>query len=562
MLACGQHKCPSRCHILVDHSKIVCTEVVRSSCPQGHVQTARCQSKLPSECVTCKKLEDKRRKRAQARLDQTQKNEADQRKYDEEMDALDEKVLLIQQEMANTRLKDERRKALIVKEGDSKKALEQLQKLKEDRKMASKVSEKPRLDGKLQKLDVSSEGKALHAIEHPSMDSQSSNDSVSDEREASPAELEWERQKTIESQSNGAIDKLMNMVGLEQVKQHVLDIKGQIEIQKRQGVDMARKRFHVAFLGNPGTGKTTVARLWAHLLHSLDIIPGAAFEETTGSKLASHGLPQAESHVKNLLKKNGGVMFVDEAYQLTNGINAGGKQVLDYLLGEIENSQGTVVFVFAGYRQPMEAFFGHNPGIPSRIPYTFDFQDYSYAELLTLLQKLFKDLYNGTMKVESGLNGLYARIVARRLSRRRDAEGFGNMRDLENLFSCIQLRQACRIGIERRKGLRPDDYFFSREDLIGPEPSTAVTQSPAWAKLHNLIGLQKVKESIETLVSLLKTNYKRELREQEPIQVGLNKVFLGSPGTGKTSVAKLYGRLLADMGLLSNGDGKTSKICV
>lgn len=116
-------------------------------------------------------------------------------------------------------------------------------------------------------------------------------------------------------------------------------------------------------------GKTTVARIYAQFLTSLGVIPGSCFKEETGASLANAGVSGCKSIIDEIMNDGGGVLFIDEAYQLTSGNSFGGGAVLDYLLPEVENLNGKVVFVLAGYRKQMESFYAHNV---SEITVVFD----------------------------------------------------------------------------------------------------------------------------------------------------------------------------------------------
>ncbi|KAI1386218.1 P-loop containing nucleoside triphosphate hydrolase protein [Hypoxylon trugodes] len=579
-LSCGKHTCPMRCHLRVDHSKMPCSQVLKDVCPKDHKLQWRCSDKTPPTCQVCwrEKLEKERIARRDKELDLDR--QAKQQAYAKQLRAIQDGIAAQRKTIQEAKEERTRQQTLERHRVELAQLVEQARK-PVDNPIQPKRSAKP-IPQPITKNNEVEPRKSQNKNDHRDVSSPtdvpsqpptentptSEADGDDDMSEAShennqmptstgpsSAEADWKHQKDFENVSNEALDSLFKMIGLESVKKEFLTIKAKIDTFLRQGADTKDERLGAALLGNPGTGKTTVARLYAKFLSSVGAIPGEHFEETTGSRLANDGIQGCKAMIDKILEKGGGVFFLDEAYQIVSGSSFGGAQVLDFLLAEIENLTGKVVFVFAGYRKQMEAFFAHNPGIPSRIPIQMDFQDYEDHELLKILNyKLGKKKFNQPMKIEDGPEGLYMRIVARRIGRGRGREGFGNAREVENVLSRLFGGQANRLHLERRNGLVPDDFLLKKIDLVGPEPSKEFSNNKDWQKLQELIGLKSVKQSVSVLVDRLQANYKREMKEKPLVDCSLNKVFIGSPGTGKTSVAKLYGKILKALGLLSNGE--------
>lgn len=509
---CGKHYCLKSCHGR-SCPETECQVVEEYICDKSkHKYLNACPNK-PANCIYC--LEEGRVRNADLK-----------RKYEEQMveqwhnSACSQILEEIKSTQWSTALK-KRRKEYESQQKSMKQGLENLELASRETLIESGASLPP---------------SQLPLPEHPS-----------------PAKENWDRQKKQEGVKNQYIDTLMNMVGLENVKKQVLHLKAKVDIYYRQQTDIRGEPFNACFLGNPGTGKTTIAKLYGKLLHEELAIRGIGFEEITGAGLANGGIKKVDELVESLQDAGGGSLFIDEAHQLMS--SPGGKEVLHYILGVMDKWVGEIVLLIAGYKKDMEKIFEDSPELSNRFPYVFPLEDYTEDELGMILRKLIGDKYQGRMNVEDGLMGLYMRIVIRRVGRGRNISGFSNARNVHNTLARITERQAYRVAAERRQGGSPSDFLLTKQDLIGPDPSKAVVRSAAWKELQSMIGLEKVKESVEMLMNRIATNYLRELNELRPIELGLNRVFLGGPGTGKTSVAKLYGQILKELGVLSNGEG-------
>jgi hypothetical protein len=183
------------------------------------------------------------------------------------------------------------------------------------------------------------------------------------------------------------------MIGLETVKMFFIEQFHKISISKEQKVPVGQASYNARFDGNPGTGKTNVARLYAAFLIEIEVLPkGSLVIETSGATLVSgRGVDVLKKHFAEIEKVGGGVIFLDEAYQLNPKEDREGRQVLDFILTfseKLECKHGSIVWIFAGYADRMEKLFEHNPGLPSRFPCHLVFNDYSDEELLEIFSSI------------------------------------------------------------------------------------------------------------------------------------------------------------------------------
>ena len=250
----------------------------------------------------------------------------------------------------------------------------------------------------IKESNTSSKSSASRHISSVNASSATHKNDFQDSNGSGKAKKDWydmKLQYPREAANLFSIEELMDMTGLESVKRAFLDIFAGVQIGKKQGL-VEGSLFNAIFYGNPGTGKTTVARLYAQMLQEVGILPETAeFEETSGSALASEGLTLLRDNLLDKAKKNGGcALFIDEAYQLDPANDRGGKQVLDFLLphmASLKGEFGTLVVILAGYSKHMEKLLEHNPGLPDRFPKKFIFEDYSNPELLAILKELLKN---------------------------------------------------------------------------------------------------------------------------------------------------------------------------
>jgi SpoVK/Ycf46/Vps4 family AAA+-type ATPase len=360
-----------------------------------------------------------------------------------------------------------------------------------------------------------------------------------------------------------AMAELDAMIGLDAVKEQVRSIAASIEAARRRavaGYTTDKPMQHMVFLGPPGTGKTAVARIIAKIFYAFGLLDTPTLVEVHRSDLVGEYLGATAIKTNELVDSAlGGVLFIDEAYSLVNEADGQGdrfgSEATATLLTRAEDDRDNLVIILAGYERQMESFLSSNPGLASRFAVRVKFPGYTPAELLSLA-----DL---AIERRGEVLDPDARPVLWRLlqdvGRRRLADELGNGRFVRNLLEKAGQARDVRVMSGEAEPTAADLVTLRRGDLeqAFTELTTRFrgydetpTLESALAELDALVGLDPVKRQVHEIAAQLRVARLRDahgLASQPPAR---HFVFTGPPGTGKTTVARILGRIFAALGLL------------
>jgi stage V sporulation protein K len=260
------------------------------------------------------------------------------------------------------------------------------------------------------------------------------------------------------------LGELDSLIGLREIKKLIREIYAYVEIQKRRQREKLLSEpqvWHMIFKGNPGTGKTTVARIIGRLFKEMGVLPKGHLVEVERADLVGEYIGHTAQKTREQLKRAlGGVLFIDEAYSLARGGNRDfGKEAIDVLVKGMEDNKDNLVLILAGYREEMDWFIETNPGLRSRFPIHLSFPDYSTEELLAIADlMLAKRQYVLSPAAREELRLVLEKEAA---SHRHN----GNARLVRNFIEKSIRQQALRL-LDKREVTRQDLMTISREDIL------------------------------------------------------------------------------------------------
>ncbi len=332
-------------------------------------------------------------------------------------------------------------------------------------------------------------------------------------------------------------------VGVDEVKDAIRTIANSIEQEVKTGKP-PKVMHHYQFLGNPGTGKTTMARLFADALNALGALPVGHLVEVTKDDLVSSYVAGTTSKVVSVFQKAmGGVLFIDEAYQLGNDDH--GKDAIATILTQAENNRGRLVVIMAGYTKEMGEFAQINSGLDSRFDKKINFRDYNAEELTEIFRRLVVSSNDGLRldpEAEAQVGNVFKKMY---LTRTRT---FGNAREVRTVFNRAVENMKNRLASNPESG-----YFLTMSDIEGEEGKTK-TVDEILAEFDDMKGMESVKAQIRSIARAVELDRRRVQtgRAKSKVQ-NYHIAITGSPGTGKTEIAKRLGRIFKAMGVLSKG---------
>lgn len=354
-----------------------------------------------------------------------------------------------------------------------------------------------------------------------------------------PKEINPRSDKDMPSNKCKAEKKLEELMGLDSVKVMIDKIKAYATASKGSS-DL---NLHMAFYGNPGTGKTEVARLIGEILYEYGVLPKKKYVEATRSKLVGAYIGHTALKTQALIEEAmGGVLFIDEAYSLAiegDNIDFGHEAVAE-LIQAMETYKGKFCVILAGYKNPLKKMLATNPGFDSRIQFHVDFPNYSRDEISEILQLIIDK--DGYLVNEDALTKMLDVIDSMRIN-----PDFANARVARNVV------QQCIMCLNVRTG-DPNDKTITIEDVnkyIKDANLGHISTSPSGGKvlsgedqLMQLIGLNNVKMNVKKIRAYAKKN-------KDSSNLNLHMAFAGNPGSGKTEVANIISRILYEVGVLA-----------
>ena len=364
--------------------------------------------------------------------------------------------------------------------------------------------------------------------------------------------IENNQQTEKVKESVPTIQQLDNLIGLRRVKEEIAKMLRIVDFNNKriaQGHTPEKQALHAVFVGNPGTGKTTVARLMGKILFEKGVLPGrdgkCVFVEAKESDLISSNVGGTALETKKLLNKAlGGVLFIDEAYTLDKkGSVNFGIEAINTILAFMEDHRDEIMIIFAGYTKEMDQFLKSNPGLKSRVPNTFDFEDYSPDEIVQIGNK-YLESKSYVLEDQAYYNSYVKNAYKASLDK-------SNARWIRNVNESILKSVANRV-VENDED---DVTTIKNIDIkavknIGKYEDDG-TKKDAMEELNKLIGIKKVKVQVEEFIALAEINKKRAEQGKSTSSFSLHSLFLGNPGTGKTTVARLVGKVLYQKGVIA-----------
>ncbi|MDR2697598.1 MAG: AAA family ATPase, partial [Holophagales bacterium] len=341
--------------------------------------------------------------------------------------------------------------------------------------------------------------------------------------------------------------ELADIIGLAKVKEFVLNLENNLNIQKMRedaGHKAASISRHMIFTGNPGTGKTTIARIVAKYFRAIGLLSVGQLREVSRSDLVGQYIGHTAKQTNEVIQSAlGGVLFIDEAYSLCRDKNdIFGLEAVDALVKAVEDYRDELVVILAGYQDEMREFLKNNPGLKSRFPNAIDFEDYTASEMVQIAHITAK--FKGYKIDGECIEGLTRLLEKSQVKGRNDG---GNGRLVRNVIEAAILAQSKRITKDTPKDrldiLLAIDFNFEDFDKFDIDK-----------RLSEIIGLNSVKDFVRTQYRLLIAD---EKRRKAGVSVdstqSLNMIFTGNPGTGKTTVARVVASMFKEMGMLKRG---------